>query len=450
MKISMKTFMDAAFVSLICMAQAALAAALIAGFSQCTAADQFYCHQKWFGRIKAALKSCLRYNAANAHGKLWHRMQFQVSKYAQPDVLKSAEGRWKCNLCSDSFDSRKALAVHARHKHQYRTRLKYFVLGDECLACGKKFFSTTRLLAHTNASQACREAYFACFVPAAEDEVEQIENEERDKARELRAQGWSSSKAFLPVTRVCGPLLPGSGTAGAASMQARWHICIPEAGCRFEGLDGFCEHSCEIQEEEVEILPFLLQEVSCREMQGYFNSLFLLRKQRDFTLPALYLSFFFSGFRRAGDLQHCIENHEIVGNHHVFCISVDLCLAKERSDLTDSDTKAFWISKMRQGHVLGIGGGTSCPRWPGRYSFLRCSLGTPRAHWQTMGTGGNWNEAYPILGGSSCGGSTTWTLRLPRTSSVSGLADEGETVFYLDATCSTYSGQIGVHTIVLL
>ena len=61
---------------------------------------------------------------------------------------------------------------------------------------------------------------------------------------------------------------------------------------------------------------------------------------------------FFSGFRRRGDLQHCIESHEIVGEQQIFCTSVDLCLAKKFSDLTDADTKEFWIKKMRQGQQL--------------------------------------------------------------------------------------------------
>ena len=52
-----------------------------------------------------------------------------------------------------------------------------------------------------------------------------------------------------------------------------------------------------------------------------------------------------------------------MGTSHIFCISVDLCLAKKHSDLTDEDTKAFWIHKMRQGHILGVGGGPSCETW---------------------------------------------------------------------------------------
>ena len=324
--------------------------------------------ERWKGRVKAALKSCLRHTTAGAQGKLWtYRLQMKVSHFVslQTGLDQVKVRKWKCNLCDASFDSKKALAVHARHKHNYRTQLKYFVLGDECLACGKKFFSRTRLLAHTVASDTCKNSYLACFVPAAEEVVEQIEGEEREQMRALRAQGWSASKAFLPVTRISGPLLPGSGTEDAALMKARWSVRICESGRAFEGLDGYCEQSTETSDHKVEILPFLLQSNggTIQGEAGIYMQFGLAAEAARLHINCFLFVHFFSGYRRRGDLQHCIENHEISGNQQIFCISVDLCLAKEFSDLTDADTKDFWIQKMRQGHVLGIGGGPSCETW---------------------------------------------------------------------------------------
>jgi len=324
--------------------------------------------EKWKGKVKAALKSCLRVTAANAEGKLWtYRMQTRVSQFAKlPDIRPPAdEGQWKCNLCAASFGSKKALAVHARHKHQYRTMLKYYVLGDECLACGKKFFSRVRLLAHVGASQTCKDAYYACFVPAAEEVVEKIEDDEREQARALRAQGWKASKAFLPVTRISGPLLPGSGTEGAASMKARWSVRVSETGRAFYGLDGYCEQPLEPSNQGAEILPFLLQ-TNGGKVSGearIYEQFGLAAEAAKLHITCFIFVHFFSGYRRKGDLQHCIESHEIVGTQQIFCISVDLCLAKQFSDLTDADTKEFWIKKMRQGQILGVGGGPSCETW---------------------------------------------------------------------------------------
>ena len=180
--------------------------------------------QKWNGRVKTALKSCLRFKEAGAQGKLWTlRIQAQISRFADVALrdISQKEKNWKCSLCPEGFDTKKALTVHARHKDQYRSLLKYVVLGDECLACCKKFFNRTRLLAHVGNSRACKNTYLACFVPASEEEVQKLEDEDRENYRMLKSEGWHSSKAFLPMIRVCGPVLPECGTDGAAAMKGQ-------------------------------------------------------------------------------------------------------------------------------------------------------------------------------------------------------------------------------------
>ena len=324
--------------------------------------------QKWNGHIKTALKSSMQYQQARAQGKLWtNRLQYQVANFATVSIpeVDRADNCWKCSLCEATFATKKALSVHARHKHEYRTVLKYYVLGDECLACGKKFFNRVRLLAHVGNAQKCRDTYYACFVPAPEEVVDQIEVEERDHARSLRIQGWHASKAFLPVTRVHGPLLPERGTEGAIEMRARWQSRTLETGRAFEGLDGFCEQSSGEVSEQVEIIPFLMHSNGGRVQgeAGIYQQYGLAAETARLHVKGFLFVHFFSGFRRAGDLQDCIERHDIVGSDHIFCLSIDLCLAKEHSDLTDDHTKQFWIEKMKNGQVIGVGGGPSCETW---------------------------------------------------------------------------------------
>lgn len=334
--------------------------------------------QHWQGHVRAALKSCLRFHQACVQGKLWSlRIHNSVSRFA--DVSIDDKGAvvkcWKCNLCNDSFNSKKALAVHARHKHQYRTVLKYYVLGDECLACGKKKFNRTRLLSHVGNSQACKNAYFACFVPVSDEVVQQLESEERDQARVLKSQGWRPSKAFLPMTRVQGPLLPECGTEDARVMRSKWLNRAQVIGRAYEGLDGFCEQLPEVGNNGVEIVPFLLQSNGGRAQgeAGIFQQFGLAAETARLHVKGLIFVHFFSGFRRKEDLQHCIEAHDVLEEQHVFCISVDLCLAKKHSDLTDESSKDFWIGKMRNGQVIGVGGGPSCETW----SAARHSPGGP-------------------------------------------------------------------------
>ena len=360
--------------------------------------------QKWHGHVKTALKSSLQYCRAKAQGKLWtSRVQCQIAKFADvsmPQESKAAR-RWRCNLCNDTFDTKKALSVHARHRHQYRTLLKYYVLGDECFVCRKNFFNRVRLLTHVGNVQACKDTYLACFVPATEADVDQIESEERDQARALKAQGWHMSKAFLPVIRAQGPLLPECGTEDAIAMQATWRHRVQVTGRAFEGLDGVCEQAHDGSSDEVEIIPFLLQTNGGRSPgeAGIYQQYGLAAETARLHIKGFLFVHFFSGFRRAGDLQECIESHDIVGADHVFCLSVDLCLAKQYSDLTDESTKQFWIGKMKSGQVIGIGGGPSCETWsaarhspngPPPVRSFDCPWGLPglsAKQWQQVETG---------------------------------------------------------------
>ena len=72
---------------------------------------------------------------------------------------------------------------------------------------------------------------------------------------------------------------------------------------------------------------------------------------------------FFSGFRRTGDLQHCIEAQQTLDGATIYCLSVDLCLAKQNSDLTDQATCQFWKDQIASGQIIGCGGGPSCETW---------------------------------------------------------------------------------------
>ena len=348
--------------------------------------------EKWNGRVRSALKACLQFRRADAEGKLWTlRVEKHVSSLScLPDLSSpKATCSWKCNLCEDSFASKKALAVHARHKHKYRTLLKYYVLGDECLACGKKFFHRNRLLAHVAAASRCKEAYTACFVPAPEHEIDEIEAIDREHNKLLKTQGWHPTKAFLPVTMVQGPLLPPAGSEGATAMKGKWQLRIETSGRAYEGLDGFCDDAFIENEPEVEILPFVMQTNGGREEghAGIFQQFGLAAETARLHIRWFIFVHFFSGHRRCNDLQHCIEGQQAVNEGQLFSVSVDLCLAKQHSDLTDADTKSFWIGRIKAGQVIGVGGGPSCETW----SAARFSSPGPmplRSHDQPWGIEG--------------------------------------------------------------
>ena len=107
---------------------------------------------------------------------------------------------------------------------------------------------------------------------------------------------------------------------------------------------------------------------------------------------------------------------------------MDLCLARAHSDLTDADTKSFWISRIKAGQVIGLGGGPSCETWsaarfasPGpkplrSYDKPWGIEGLSSHQWKQVLTG---TKLIQFLVDLLVGGSSVRPVRLPRTSTVS-------------------------------
>eukprot|EP00435_Cladocopium_sp_Y103_P068330 s1096_g31.t1 len=314
------------------------------------------------GVIKSALKSCQKFHAAEARGLLW---ALQIERFVHswsdddPKIDAACTKQWQCAQCGKSFDSKRALAMHARQSHQYRKWQKYYALDVDCLACGKRCFARSRFIAHLTTSHECAQVYKACLPPAPEAVVEQIEAEEREIARTLKMQGWHTTKAFLPVLKIPFAELPPADSEGAALMLSRWSERNGEQGNAFNNLEGYATLDQNDTANDDNIVPFLGQTFGGRIAGhgGVFQMAGLSSLHAQVYIKSLVFVHFYSGFRRTGDLQWQIENFQVVENVHLFCLSIDLCLAKEHSDLTNADTKAFWLKQIRVGNLLGLGGG---------------------------------------------------------------------------------------------
>eukprot|EP00435_Cladocopium_sp_Y103_P031829 s854_g8.t1 len=299
--------------------------------------------------------------AANAEGKLWTiRVQNQIRKFSayESSAEAASSRKWQC-----------------------------------------------RAISHVHTSDKCKSTLLACFVPAEEDVVETVDAEDAVIARTLKSQGWLPTKAFLPAVRVPLPLLPAADTPEAALMRQRWHARISMQGDAYQRLDGFCAHdSSEIASEdasEVEIIPFVMHTNGGKDqgLAGVFQQYGLAAEAARLHVTCLLFIHFYSGFRRDGDLQHCIEHQSTIDGVHLFCISIDLCLAKKHSDLTDERTKKFWIGKMKGGQIIGVGGGPSCETWsaarycppgPGPVRSHKCPWGIEgltRKQWRQVNIG---------------------------------------------------------------
>lgn len=267
---------------------------------------------RWQGKVRQALHSATRHCKAAAEGKLWTlRIESQIQTFSEDALFSDVPtpATWQCMLCDASFETKRGLAIHARHRHGYTKQLKYFVLSDECLACGKKFFHRSRALAHVTAVAACKETYLNCFVPAPEDIVADLALADLEYARNQKAQGWRATKAFLPVLRIPMPCLPTPGSEDAAEMQQKWVDRVAAPGSAFQMLDGFCAVSETPAVTNDLIIPFLGQSIEGRIQgkAGIFQTFGLAAETARLHIKSYLFVHFFSGFRRTGDLQHCIE-----------------------------------------------------------------------------------------------------------------------------------------------
>ena len=172
------------------------------------------------------------------------------------------------------------------------------------------------------------------------------------------------------------PCLPVPDTPDAVIMQQRWSARTTDPGGAFLFLEGYCTMSAGSHEQEDAVIPFLGHTPAGRDpgKAGTFQIFGLAAETARLHIKSYLFVHFYSGFRRAGDLQHCIESQQTFEGATLYCLSVDLCLMKQRSDLTDPATCQFWKDQIHSGQVLGCGGGPSCETW----SAARHTSGGPR------------------------------------------------------------------------
>lgn len=245
-------------------------------------------------------------------------------------------GRWKCGQCTAIFDSKKALSVDSRHQHAYCTVLKRFVFGDECLVCGKIFLPVPDSW-HMSDPPSIVEALMLTAFP-------------RQQMRWLKVH----RRLTVHMPRSCAPkagyplrlLYLQSGCLGL--------YCLLEALIgNEEGLDGFLQKDIDNECSDDTILPFLYQSSggSKEGKRRVYQQFGLAAEAARRHITCYVFVHFYSGFRRHGDLQHHTEMQAAVTDAQIFCISIDLCLAKANSDHTCGKTKAFWVERMRSGQA---------------------------------------------------------------------------------------------------
>ena len=77
----------------------------------------------------------------------------------------------------------------------------------------------------------------------------------------------------------------------------------------------------------------------------------------------MFILHFFSGARRAGDLQEQFEKARVEYPMNVEVLSLDVANDALWGDLTRPGTVAFWLGAIRDGWVAGVWAGPPCETW---------------------------------------------------------------------------------------
>ena len=332
---------------------------------------------RWKGRLKRAMEACRSYHHECAKQTVWQKwfggnlMRFGVDL---GEVKPAAPlPQWQCLQCNLHFHSKRALALHATKKHDYKTLVKHFALDGTCPNCCRIFHTRIRLCCHLRTAVQCLDRLRAAFPPLSGEVMEQLDALDREHARMMHVQGWLPTKAQVPAMRAFGPSLPPSGSLDAAHMRAKW---VAREGLHsspaFEALQGICDnpsmqpdgsvHDQEMNDAQSKQMSFVMHSARGSEHGhgGCFSMAGLARLYAKLHVRTMCFIHVFSGFRRKGDLQHQIEQHWVQGIHHIFCVSIDFCLQGQEGDLSSAKNVEFWKGQICSGAVLGMGGGPPC------------------------------------------------------------------------------------------
>jgi hypothetical protein len=81
------------------------------------------------------------------------------------------------------------------------------------------------------------------------------------------------------------------------------------------------------------------------------------------TVTALVVLSLYCGFRRAGDVQHSVEEQIQHEDFTLFVLSVDYAIDRTRCDMSKSTAIGFWADRIKAGQVISLAAGPPCETW---------------------------------------------------------------------------------------
>ena len=338
--------------------------------------------QDFTRKVNMARMSCVQYRKQNALAQIRHYSLARTLKGYGVEVQEASEqtGIWSCMLCGDEFQTRRGLAMHSVHAHGYRRKAKFWMTGTQCHACCKEYHTRARAITHLQSSDRCFQTYDRCFPPITDEEAGLLDAQDLEVARSLKKEGWRPTKALYPVFRFAGPRLPEVGSEGANAMKAKWQAREVTLGTGFMQIEGR-QHAMnpdqpahEEDQELDQIMAFVGNSPGGREegAMRVFQMRGLVTLAAQVHIRSRIFLHFYSGYRRHQDLHEQLEALQVNGEK-IHCVSIDICLARNNSNMMASETVAFWKQKMKEGWVAGVGGGPPCET----LSAARLQVGGP-------------------------------------------------------------------------
>ncbi len=359
--------------------------------------------RRWAGLIKRAeLHDRLQWNM-HASVTSYHRRAIDILRKATmtvPDAtLVLHEASHHCFCCGLDFPTFRAWAVHSFKKHGRINKWRRLQTGSECLACGRIFPSSPRLIRHLRSVQACARKVAALQLwvePAPAFGSKQVTQEEATLCMSMwmdptTDHANSQDGDIQPMTLEAHTLLQVCRRLDWSQQQTD-NILLR--------LQDLPISSFELTEIEQTIMAENRQP----EQQGNIGQTFAtLHEQarpdgcvtrRELTLhecisslqalpttqaPApqriptkwRYVLHLYSGVRRQGDFHSILENLKTPAGFSFYVASVDLVLDPILGDLLCRRTQDFWLDMAAQGAVFGFLGGPPCESWSiARFRFL--------------------------------------------------------------------------------
>ena len=334
-------------------------------------------------------------------------------------LVATDRGLFGCLQCEVACKTKAGEAVHQNRKHGVRSRLRFLYAGSSCPCCLKEYHLPERVHHHLRTSRRCRLELLARGpLPDPAIGCGSKEHVAYEEAHNRLVPYQVGAGPLLPCSHVDPADDAEENIEVDFALLGRINSCLSQFHDFPDDL-LLAELRAAIRSEPVtwttycktlDYMDALMEEVDqdtdAPEMQAYLDLRGRLRstdlwpfmkmerttgsdlvpgawesylkdvleapgvtwrRSLSTTIPRSfgrerYLLHFFSGRRRAGDLQFYLDQFSSV-DFVLHTVSIDIVVDSALGDLMSATTQDYWLRAIRCGFVVGLLGGPPCETW---------------------------------------------------------------------------------------